>query len=266
MERALNELRPPCRWIGCRLDVYREVDSTNLIAERLARAGAPEGTLVLADAQTAGRGRLGRSFYSPGGHSLYLSLLLRPRMAPEHVHRHIFVAALAVAESAEAALPSSVAIEIKWPNDVLLAGRKTSGINLPVQLEGQRVASAVLGVGVNVNLPEYAFPAELRPIATSLLIAGGRSLDRVSFAEGLLARLETGLERLRQDGFEPVLERWQKYFRMQGQRVRVGGPGVPREVEGTVEGVDAEGALIVRSDRTRERVLAGDVTLLKREA
>lgn len=266
MERSLYELRPSCRWLGCRLDVYREVDSTNLVAERLARAGAPEGTLVLADAQTSGRGRMGRSFYSPGGHSLYLSLLLRPRMPPEHVHRHIFVAALAVAESVEAALPSSVPVEIKWPNDVLLAGRKTSGINLPVQLEGQRVTSAVLGVGVNVNLPEHAFPAELRPIATSLLIAGGRSLDRVSFAEGLLAKLEAGLERLRQDGFGPVLERWRKYFRMQGQRVRVGGPGMPREVEGIVEGVDAEGALIVRSDRSRERILAGDVTLLEREA
>ena len=108
MERSLYELRPSCRWLGCRLDVYREVDSTNLVAQRLARAGAPEGTLVLADAQTSGRGRMGRSFYSPGGHSLYLSLLLRPRMPPEHVHRHIFVAALAVAESVEAALPSTV--------------------------------------------------------------------------------------------------------------------------------------------------------------
>jgi len=266
MERSLYELTPPCRWVGSRLDVYREVESTNLVLERLARRGAPEGTLILADAQRSGRGRLGRSFYSPGAKSIYLSLLLRPHMAPEEVHRHVFVGALAVAESVEAALPSSVPIEIKWPNDVLLAGRKTSGINLPVQIEDNRVTSAVLGIGINVNLLEHEFPAELRSIATSLRVAGGEPLDRVSFAETLLAQLEAGLERLRQDGFAAVLDRWRKYFRMQGARVRVGGPGIAHEVEGAVEGVDAEGALIVKSGRLRERILAGDVTILRREA
>jgi BirA family biotin operon repressor/biotin-[acetyl-CoA-carboxylase] ligase len=248
------------------LDVYREVDSTNVVAERLARSGAPEGTLVVADAQRAGRGRLGRSFFSPGRHSIYLSLLLRPRMAPEHIHQHVFVAALAVAESIAAYLPPSVPLEIKWPNDLLLAGRKTSGINLPAQLEGNRVLSLVLGIGVNVNIPEDEFPADLRPIATSLLIAGGRPVDRVSFTETLLRQLEAGLERLRGEGFARVLDRWKKYFRMQGERVRVGGPGVSEQVEGVVEGVDAEGALLVRSDRALERILAGDVTLARREA
>lgn len=266
MERSLFDLRSPCRWVGSRLDVYREVDSTNVVAERLAQRGAPEGTLVVADAQRAGRGRLGRSFFSPGRHSVYLSLLLRPRMAPEHIHQHVFVAALAVAESIAAYLPSSVPLEIKWPNDLLLAGRKTSGINLPAQLEGNRVISLVLGIGVNVNVPEDEFPADLRPIATSLLIAGGRPVDRVSFTETLLGQLEAGLERLRREGFARVLDRWKKYFRMQGERVRVGGPGVSEQVEGVVEGVDAEGALLVRSDRALERILAGDVTLARREA
>jgi len=247
------------------MDVYRQLESTNLTAERLAAAGAPDGTLVVADAQHAGRGRLGRTFFSPGGRSVYLSLLLRPRMAPEELHQHIFAAALAVAENIAAHLPPEVPIEIKWPNDVLLAGLKTAGINLPIQLEGRRVASCVLGIGVNLNVRPEEFPDELRPIATSLLIAGGRSIDRASFTETLLLRLEAAIERLRQGDFWGVLEGWKKYFRMQGEHVRVGGPGLSEEIEGRVEGVDEGGALLLRSGGALQRVVAGDVTLLERE-
>ena len=266
MERSLFDLKPACRWIGCRLEVYQELDSTNLVAEQLAARGAPEGTLVVADAQRAGRGRMGRSFFSPAGRSLYLSLLLRPHMPPEHVHQYVFVGALAVADCISELLPSAAPIEIKWPNDVLLASRKVSGINLPVQLEGERLTSAVLGIGINVNLAAEEFPEELRPTATSLRIASGGVVDRVSFAESLLLHLEARIESLRREGFGGVLDGWKKYFRMRGERVRVGGPGVSHEIEGVAEGIDPEGALLVRSDRSLERILAGDVTLLEREA
>jgi BirA family biotin operon repressor/biotin-[acetyl-CoA-carboxylase] ligase len=266
MERSLFELKPPTRWLGRRVDVYREVDSTNRVAEQLALRGAPEGLLVLADSQSAGRGRMGRSFYSPGGCNLYLSLLLRPRMDPRHLPQHVFVAALALAETVAAHLPSSVPIEIKWPNDLLLGERKTSGINLVAQLERGRVGSLVLGIGVNVNIREEEFPAELRPIATSLRAARGEPVDRVALCEALLSRLEAELERFRREGFEGVLEGWTKYFRMQGERVRVGGPGISREIEGVVEGLDSDGALLVRSDRALERILAGDATLVREGA
>ena len=265
MEPDLFGLKPPGRWVGRRLDVHEVIDSTNREAERLASRGAPEGTLVLADRQTAGRGRLGRSFFSPPGGGLYLSLLLRPPGSVEHLHEYVFVAAVAVAEAIRERLPS-VDLEIKWPNDVLLAGLKTSGINLPAQLDGDRAVSAILGVGVNVNTRREDFPEELRTIATSLRIASGAEQDRLGFALDLLERLERGIDGLRSGGFEPVLDCWRRYFRMEGARVRVGGPGVPREFEGTVEGVDADGALVldaVRDGRARrERVLAGDVTLL----
>ena len=267
MEPGLFELSPPTRWLGRRLDVYREVDSTNRIAESLALAGAPEGTVVVADGQTAGRGRLGRSFFSPPGRSLYLSALLRPEAPPEAVHAYVFAAAVAVAETALRCLPPEVLVEIKWPNDVLLGGRKTSGINLPVQLAGERVRSAVLGIGVNLNNRAREFPPELRAIATSLREAGGRPVDRVAFGEALLGRLEDEVETLRDGGFGKVLDRWRKFFRMQGVRVRIGGPGVAREVEGEVRGVDAEGALLLERPGAGgpERILAGDVTVVARE-
>ena len=262
MERTLLDLRPPGRWLGRRAHLYRGVDSTNRIAESVARNGAPEGTIVLADQQSAGRGRLGRSFWSPPGRSVYLSVVLRPEEPLEEIPRYVFAAAVAVAEAVKQALGAAVQPEIKWPNDVLLDGRKTSGINLPAQVEGQRVLSCVLGIGVNVNVEADEIPEELREIATSLRIAGGKAVCRVSFAERLLGGLEDEIERLRREGFAGTLDRWLKSFRMQGARVRIGGPGFTRELEGIVQGVDTDGALHLRAGHATHRILAGDVALL----
>jgi BirA family biotin operon repressor/biotin-[acetyl-CoA-carboxylase] ligase len=186
-----------------------------------------------------------------------LSAILRPQEPPEAVHRYIFVAALSVATTVGAFVPSEVEVAIKWPNDVLLDERKTAGINLPVQITEGQIRSAVLGVGVNVNVEPDEFPAELRDLATSVRIAAGAPADRVLLAEVLLETLEREIDHFREEGFGPVLEAWGKFFRMQGLRVRLGGPGVPRQVEGTVAGVDPEGALLVRTDGGVERFLAG---------
>ncbi len=264
MDRPLAGLTPSTRWLGRRLEVHDVVDSTNRIAEPRGLEGAPDGLVVLADLQTAGRGRLGRSFFSPGGRSLYFSVLLRAELPIEHMHRHVFAAAVAVADSVRNALPSTCRVEVKWPNDVLIDGRKTSGINCPVQLEAGRVRFGVLGVGVNVNLEASELPTELREIATSLRIAGGKSLDRVAFGETLLARLETEIDEIRAGEFAGVLERFRKSFTMAGKVVRVGGPGLAREVIGTVHGLDDDGALLVEPRGLPvERILAGDVTLLR---
>ena len=184
MGRDLDELKPALRWLGREIEVHDSLDSTNLRAEQRAREGAPQGTIVLADRQTAGRGRLGRSFFSPGQRSLYLSVILRPACPPEEVHQAVFAAAVAVAETVRGRVPASVPVEIKWPNDVLLGGRKTSGINLPAHVEGGRVNWAILGIGLNVNTAASEFPAELREIATRLSIAAGSPLDRVAVAGG----------------------------------------------------------------------------------
>ena len=260
MARRLSELRPATRWVGRRIEFLDSTDSTNRVCEELAAQGAPEGTLVVADRQTAGRGRLGRSFFSPPGRGLYLSLLLRPRLPADSLHGCVFAAALAVARSCLPALDRSEDLEIKWPNDVLIAGRKTSGINLPAQLRGTRVASAVLGVGVNLNTRREEFPAELRETATSLYLAGGREIDRVEFAQELLTELELQLDRLDAGDFPRVLDDWRQFFRMQGRAVTVSSPGA-QEIRGVVSGVDRDGALLVEDSGRTRRVLAGDVTL-----
>jgi len=123
----------------------------------------------------------------------------------------------------------------------------------------------VLGIGVNVNTAVDDFPPELRTIATSLRAAGGRELERTAFAEQLLRRLEAEIDEFREGGLSPVLDQWRKFFRMAGSRVRIGGPGISQEIEGVVEGVDASGALLLRTSRGTERVLAGDVTVLRGE-
>lgn len=266
MDRALRSLAPRTRWLARTIEVHDEVDSTNLLAEQRGVSGAPDGLVVIADRQTAGRGRLGRSFFSPGGRSLYFSALLRSALPPEQLHRQVFAAAVAVASCAREVLPATCRVEIKWPNDVLIDGRKTSGINLPVHLEVGGASFGVLGVGVNVNLEEAELPEELREIATSLRIAGGKSLDRVAFGERLLERLEGELDQVRSGSFASVLERFRESFTMTGKAVRVGGPGLAREVIGTVHGVDEDGALLVGpAGGPAERILAGDVTLLHRE-
>jgi BirA family biotin operon repressor/biotin-[acetyl-CoA-carboxylase] ligase len=262
MDAKLQALKPRTRWLAHPLEVHGEIDSTNLRAEVLAAQGARAGTVVLADRQTAGRGRLGRSFFSPEGVGLYFSSILRPGCPPERAHEHVFAAAVAVAECAAGELLDRSAVEIKWPNDVLLRGRKTSGINLSVQLRDARVDSLVLGVGVNVNTAREQFPPELRELATSLAAERGRPLDRAAFAEALLERLEAELDRLA-GGFSEVLDRWQNFFRMRGERVRVAAePALA--LEGVVEGVDASGALLIAGASGIERVVAGDVTLLRR--
>jgi BirA family biotin operon repressor/biotin-[acetyl-CoA-carboxylase] ligase len=266
MEHDLDALKPATRWVARRLDVHAVLDSTNLRAEALARAGAPDGTLVIADRQTAGRGRQGRSFFSPAGRGLYLSLLLRPRMPADRIHHHVFAAAVAVAEAASAVLPRESRVEIKWPNDVLVAGRKLSGINLPVQLEGERVVSAVLGVGVNVNTRIQEFPEELRALATSLYAAGGREVDRARFAERLLEGLERWIDRLRAGDFPGVLDAWRARLALLGERIRIAGPGVSRPREGIARGVDDSGALLLETAAGLERVLAGDVSLVSEGA
>lgn len=262
MDSDLRTLKPDTRWLAHPLEVHGEIDSTNLRAEALAAQGAPAGTIVMADRQTAGRGRLGRSFFSPGGVGLYFSAVLRPGCPPERAHEHVFAAAVAVAECAAHELGDRSAVAIKWPNDVQLRGRKTSGINLSVQLRDGRVDSLVLGVGVNVNTPCEDFPPELRELATSLRVELGRPLDRGAFAAALLERLEAELDRLA-GGFSEVLDHWHNFFRMRGERVRVTAEPA-RAIEGAVAGVDGSGALLIESSSGIERVVAGDVTLLRR--
>jgi len=254
------------RWLAREVRWLDSVDSTNRVALELARAGAAHGTTVVAEGQTAGRGRLGRAFFSPPYLNLYSSSVLRPLLATAEAPTWILAAAVAVADAIADEVGDPGAVEIKWPNDVLLGGLKTSGILVELGAEATRVAFLVLGIGVNLNVDRASFPGEFRAAATSLASHTGRRIDRAGFARRLYLRLEETLDACAQGGFAAVRPRFEARFRMPGRRVRVlelDGS----EIAGTALGIDAEGALRVRRDDGNElRVVAGDVTLAKEGA
>lgn len=232
------------------------VDSTNLLAFERARAGAPEGTVVVAEAQSAGRGRLGRSWCSPSGRNLYASIVLRPPLPPMVVPQITLMAAVSVARALEevGGMPAG----IKWPNDLQLGGRKVAGILTELEAEAERVHFVVLGIGVNLNMTQRELPAEIRETATSLRIAAGRPVDRCRFAGRLLSHLARDYRSFIGGGFGALRGEYEAHHVLRGRRVRVSGAA---EVAGVVRGVAPDGALLIDVGGRTERVVAGEVTL-----
>jgi BirA family transcriptional regulator, biotin operon repressor / biotin---[acetyl-CoA-carboxylase] ligase len=255
------------QWLGQHIRHLEETDSTNLVAFDIGRDGAAAGTTVIAEAQNAGRGRLGRNFYSPPHLNLYASILLRPTGSIATAPTLILGAAVAVAETVAETLGDEHAVEIKWPNDVLIRRRKTSGILMESSAEGTRIAFAILGIGINLNVDREEFPDEFRPLATSLSSELGHPVDRVAFTRLLFENLERHLDAHARGGFEALRPRFEEFFRMRGQPVGVEELGGGR-IDGTARGIAPDGALEIEIDagpRRGEivRVLAGDVTLAK---
>ena len=254
------------RWLARDIHYFDSIDSTNRVGFDLGREGAAHGTAVIAEAQTAGRGRLGRSFYSPSYRNLYASLVLRPSLSASDAATVILAAAVAVAETVAELLGNTDAVEIKWPNDVLLDGLKTSGILMELGAEATRVAFLVLGIGVNLNVQRDDFPQEFRNLATSLASHTGRRVDRVAFTRRLYAALERSLDRCASAGFESLRPAFEARFRMAGRRLRVVDLA-GEQILGVALGIDPDGALRVRGDDGAEmRVIAGDVTIVKERA
>jgi BirA family biotin operon repressor/biotin-[acetyl-CoA-carboxylase] ligase len=252
------ELAPHFRGSWRDVRWFDEVDSTQIVARDLARAGASEGTVVVAERQTAGRGRLGRAWHSPAGVNLYCSILLRPAVPPHVVPQLALVAGVAVA----AAVAEETGEEpgIKWPNDVLLDGRKVAGTLTEMDSALERVEHVILGIGVNLNGGEGAFPPELRDKATSLRRVTGRRVDRAAFAARLLAALEARYGRYLRGGFASVRAEWESRSSLTGAQVRVLAPEGERA--GRVLGLDADGALRLRqADGRIIRIVAGEVTV-----
>jgi len=244
------------RFVGRNLVYLPETDSTNTKARRLARQGAPEGTLVIADYQTAGRGRFNRRWLAPPGSSLLLSLIFRPPLAPHQAQRLTMLCGLALLEAIET--ETGLRADLKWPNDVVLAGRKVAGILTELSLRGATVDYAVVGVGLNVNLDPARLPADLLTPATALSHEAGRRVDRLSLLGAFLQAVEQRYLALRA-GWSPR-EEWARRLVTLGRRVVISEG--ERTFDGLAEGVDADGALLVRLDDGRLRkVLAGDVTL-----
>ncbi len=246
------------RRMGHAIHHLERVDSTNREAERRAAEGAPEGTLVLAEHQTAGRGRLGRTWLDNPRGSLLFSLVLRPAIAPAMAPPLTYVAAASLAETLAASLAAD-RIAVKWPNDVLVDGRKVAGILLEMRCEGLRVDHVILGVGVNVEGRAEDLPGPLpgRPATVAEVSAGGAP----SRGELLCAFLET-FEELYDEflgqGLAVVLPRWNRWFRSQGAELRV--RTASRVLEGRARGLDADGALLLEvAGAGTERIFAGEI-------
>jgi BirA family biotin operon repressor/biotin-[acetyl-CoA-carboxylase] ligase len=249
--------------MGRRIHCYGSVRSTNRAALEMARGGAPEGTLVLAEEQLAGRGRLGRTWHSPPGLGLWLSLILRPRVPADRVFQVAICGALAVAETVLARYPLDV--RVKWPNDVLIGKGKLAGVLVETQWNGPDAGGVVAGMGINVNHRTGDFPGFLRHRATSLRIELDRPVDRAGLLADLLACFESIYLRFQDRGLEPFLERWRELSAVLGRpvSVHVG----ERSYHGLAAGIDPLGALLVDQERGgRRRFLAGDVSLSKTPA
>ncbi len=245
------------RRIGVPL-VYREsTGSTNDDAMELGRRGAEEGTTVLADQQSHGRGRLGRRWESPPGRNLYLSVVLRPPIRAADAPQLGIVAGVAVVEAIRRWLPEAV---LKWPNDVLVAGRKIAGILVEMAAKEEAVDFVVVGIGVNVNLQLDDLPAELQQTAGSIAQALGREVDRTEVALAVLEQLEREYERYLQHGFAPIRTRWLDRAGILDRRLVVDSGGTKQE--GIAVGLSETGALqLQRDDGTVVEILSGDVTL-----
>lgn len=253
------------RWLARELRCLERTDSTMRVVAEAALGGAAHGSAVIAEEQTAGRGRLGRSFHSPPGTNLYTSILLRATPPGMLAPTLVLASGVALAECVAAWLGAPERVDLKWPNDVRIDGRKVSGILVELTSAAGAPSFAVLGIGVNLNVDPATFPEEFRRRATSLsAAAGGRAVDRVAFAQRLYGSLERVLDLHATAGFHALRPRFDAWFRMRGERVRVREPG-DRVLDGTVVGVDADGALRIAQGGAEQRVVAGEVTLLPEE-
>jgi BirA family biotin operon repressor/biotin-[acetyl-CoA-carboxylase] ligase len=248
-------------WLAAEVEWFAEIDSTNRHALARAAEGAPHGLAVIAEAQTAGRGRLGRSFFSPARTNLYVSFVLRPGGSAATLGTLPLAAGVALAETVAAELGDAARVELKWPNDVLVDGKKISGILLERGSAGAD-AAVILGIGVNLNVDPATFPDDFRARASSLSALAGREIDRARFAAALFERLEAALDAHAAGGFAALRARFDALFRMTGRRVRVA-DAAERMREGLVLGVGADGSLRLGTYEGEERLLAGDVTVLK---
>lgn len=235
---------------------HLETDSTNLRAKILADQGAPEGTLIIAEGQTGGKGRRGRSWFSPAGKGIYASLILRPTLPPNEAPRLTLLTAVAAAEALLALVP--VPVRIKWPNDITVNGKKLAGILTQASTEIDVLDYVVVGLGVNVNIAEEEFPDDLRDSATSLLIETGATHPRIGMLRLYLEAFEEWYDRFRQSGFPPVLERWKELSDVIGRQVSV--HIFNRRHTGEVLDVDPDGALILRDrEGVLQKIVSGDI-------
>jgi len=244
--------------VGRDIQVFEETTSTNDVIEKLARDGVKEGAVVFAESQTKGRGRLGRKWMSPTHRGLWFSVLLRPEFRPQETTQLTVISATALRRAIKTV--TGLSAEIKWPNDLLLGGKKVAGILTEMSAEVDRVRHVILGIGLDVNQSD--FPPELRAIATSLKIESGEEICRAELAVEILRELDFDYARICAGKFAAVADEWEGACVTIGKNVTV--HVGDRKFRGHAESLDDDGALLVRTEHGHlERVIGGDVTLEK---
>lgn len=246
--------------IGRDIQVFEETTSTNDVMEKLARDGVKEGAVVFAESQTKGRGRLGRKWISPERKGLWFSVLLRPDLRPQEATQLTVASATALRRAIAA--ETGLQPEIKWPNDILIDGKKVAGILTELSAEVDRVKHIILGMGVDVNQDASELPLELRKTATSLKIERGEMISRAELAVAILRALDEDYARICGGKFTAVADEWEAHCATIGKNVTVliG----DRKIRGRAESLDDDGALLVRTEHGHlERIIGGDVTLEK---
>lgn len=251
---------PANRVVGRDIRVFKETTSTNDVAEKLARDGVKQGAVIFAESQTKGRGRLGRKWESPVGKGLWFSVLLRPQLLPTEATQLTVVAATALARAVQS--QTDIAPDIKWPNDLLIGGRKVAGILTEMSAEVDRVNHVIIGIGLDVNQAASDFPPDVRKLATSLKLERGQPVHRGDLAAAILIELERDYARVCRGEFTALADEWESRCTTIGQHVTVliG----ERRVQGRAESLDDSGALLLRTEHGRiERIIGGDVTVEK---
>ena len=258
-----QEIQPTLRTkvVGQTMVHYEEIPSSNNEAKRLALSGTPDGTVVVAEAQGAGKGRLSRGWYSPARKGIWFSVVLRPSFLPQEAPKCTLKAAVAVVRAMK---DMGFSVGIKWPNDVLdKDGKKLVGILTEMSAEMERVNYVVIGTGINVNLWSEDFPEDVRDIATSLAMLRGGKVDRAELFARVLEAMDELYLGIEKNGFDAVLDEWRKYSVTLGQAVNV--IGVKETFAGTAADIDEDGALLIDTPEGRRRVLAGDVSIRPRK-
>ncbi|WLR43716.1 biotin--[acetyl-CoA-carboxylase] ligase [Bacillus carboniphilus] len=245
--------------IGKHIVLKEKVTSTQKVARELVHSGAEEGTVVIADRQTDGRGRLSRAWDSPKGAGLWMSLILRPQIPIQQMPQLTLLTAVAIVQACEQV--AGVNTQIKWPNDILINGKKVVGILTELEAEADQVHAVIVGIGINVNQRLEHFPDSLKETASSLLIESGQTQSRRTLLQVVLKNIEKLYDQYLLYGFKPIKLLWESYAISLNSRVKVN--TLQGSFEGIATGINDEGVLLLKKDDGQvERVYSADIKIL----
>jgi BirA family biotin operon repressor/biotin-[acetyl-CoA-carboxylase] ligase len=247
------------RRFGSKIYTFETIDSTNSCARALAACWAQEGTVIIAEHQTGGRGRMGRTWSANPLENLTFSVILRPTAPAEEVNLLPLYVGVAVADAVTRV--TGLEVRCKWPNDLLIGGLKVAGILLEGSLKESSIDYVVIGIGLNVN--QRTFPLELAGKATSLALQSGHDYDREELFREIMRSLESRYRAMLKNGFGGIIPLWVERSRIVGRRVSISQNGTV--LTGTVKGLSVHGGLIMEHDGVEQVLLAGDVSILDTE-